>query len=297
MRNPGDVDGLWQALEGVASRYHSLSTMGDLDLVGRSEVKVQRMEPRSPTGEASQVLLHHCGRRVRRIYELLRRWPDGPAPHSQHALNMCRELANAETLRRGCPVSHSMAERGSCSFLTKLSRNSASSWSEHDMTGVSDGTLGARNRSGSEGPHLLAPVPGDWSCAKCGLAVSPSRCAAAARAGCPEPDLLGSHGPALGGTVWRLPGEASCALRRRLRLRPAACCPRRWLCGGLPAGSCRAPRAVVACAVCCPHAGGILGVCRALLAMAAPLPWRPCPGRSWPVATTWLLLLLLSRGF
>ena len=111
MRNPGDVDGLWQALEGVASRYHSLSTMGDLDLVGRSEVKVQRMEPRSPTGEASQVLLDHCGRRVRRIYELLRRWPDGPAPHSQHALNMCRVLANAETLRRGCPVSHSTAER------------------------------------------------------------------------------------------------------------------------------------------------------------------------------------------
>ena len=96
--NPGDVDGLWRALEGVASRFHSLRAMTTLNLVGRTgTAKMQRHEPRARTGDASQVLLDRCGRRVRRLTELCRRWPVGAAPISQHARNMRKVLADAES--------------------------------------------------------------------------------------------------------------------------------------------------------------------------------------------------------
>ena len=99
-RAPGDVDSLWCALENIASKYHSLRTMAPLGLVGRTGiVKVQRLEPRSRTGEASQVLLDRCGRRVRRLTELARRWPVGPAAITQHARDMRRVLADAESWR------------------------------------------------------------------------------------------------------------------------------------------------------------------------------------------------------
>ena len=99
--NPGDVDGLWRALEGVASRFHSLRAMTTLNLVGRTgTAKMQRHEPRARTGDASQVLLDRCGRRVRRLTELCRKWPVGAAPNSQHARNMRKVLADAESWHR-----------------------------------------------------------------------------------------------------------------------------------------------------------------------------------------------------
>ena len=57
--------------------------------------------------------------------------------------------------------------------------------------------------SWADGPHLLASVPGGWACVKCGLAASPSRLAAAARAACPVPDLLGPDGqPVVAALPW-----------------------------------------------------------------------------------------------
>ena len=57
--------------------------------------------------------------------------------------------------------------------------------------------------SWSEGPHVLARVAGGWACVKCGLAATPARRAAAARALCPVPDLLGPDGrPVVAARPW-----------------------------------------------------------------------------------------------
>ena len=59
------------------------------------------------------------------------------------------------------------------------------------------------SHSWSDGPHLLARVPGGWACARCGMTATPSRRAAAARASCPVPDLLGHDGqPVLAARPW-----------------------------------------------------------------------------------------------
>ena len=62
---------------------------------------------------------------------------------------------------------------------------------------------GYLSHSWSEGPHALTRVAGGWACARCGLTASPSRRAAASRAACPVPELLGSDGqPVITARPW-----------------------------------------------------------------------------------------------
>ena len=162
------------------------------------------------------------------------------------------------------------------------------------------------SHSWSEGPHALARVAGVWACMRCGLSATPSRRAAAARALCPVPDLLGPDGlPVVSARPWVAQYvRLAVAWRTWLRAPPPPPAPcvgpdvppllrlqwsNHWVLSGHASSSC------LRCGLSARRRDP--GRLRVPRVRASSCPQRPSLGRFLPLASTVLSLRLLLLGF